>query len=281
MKIARVDNAGTIEYAARGEGGWIPLARHGIDPATSGALVAAFDEIASVLAASSFADEITPVRFLPPIANPVLSVAIGRNYLKHAAERGAEVPTAPMMFAKLSSSFSGASDDVVVNTELTSQVDYEVELVVLIGRKASRVSRETALEYVAGYLVGNDISARDCQKSDGQFDRAKAMDGFGPIGPWITTADEVADPQNLDVWLTVNGETRQSSNTDEMIFTVAHIIEYLSAGMTLHPGDVIWTGTPHGVAAGMDSPDAFLTDGDVVHTEIAGLGALTNKIRHL
>ncbi|MCU1403905.1 MAG: 5-oxopent-3-ene,2,5-tricarboxylate decarboxylase [Glaciihabitans sp.] len=281
MKIARVDNDGIIEYAAKGDAGWIPLSRHGIHPATSGALVEAFDEIAAVLALSTAADEITPARFLPPITNPVLSVAIGRNYLKHAAERGADVPTAPMMFAKLAGSFAGATDDVVVNTALTSQVDYEVELVVLIGTEASRVSRDTAMDHVAGYLVGNDMSARDCQKSDGQFDRAKAMDGFGPIGPWITTADEVADPQDLDLWLTVNGEERQSSNTNEMIFTVAHIIEYLSQGMTLHPGDVIWTGTPHGVAAGMGSPDAFLTDGDVVHAEIAGLGSLNNTIRSL
>ena len=279
MKIARVEYAGTIEYAARGEGGWIPLSRHGIHPSTSGELVALLGEIAAAVAISPPTDAIVPDRFLPPIANPVLSVAIGRNYLLHAAERGADVPTAPMMFAKLAGSFAGATDDVRVNRALTEQVDYEVELVVLIGREATRVSQETALDHVAGYLVGNDISARDCQKADGQFDRAKGMDGFGPIGPWITTADEVPDPQDLQLQLTVNGQQRQSATTGDMIFTVAHIIEYLSAGMTLHPGDIIWTGTPQGVAAGMGSPDAFLADGDVVRCEIAGLGALENTIR--
>lgn len=282
MKIARIDNAGTTEYAVAGTGGgWIPLGQHGISPRSSADLVDCLDQIKQVLAGSTSADEIKPTRFLSPIVNPLQSLAIGRNYRLHAKETGSSIPEQPMMFTKLAGSFTGAVDDVTVNPALTSKLDYEVELVVLIGKEASRVKRDDALQYVAGYLVGNDISARDCQKRDVQFDFAKGMSGFGPIGPWITTADEVPDAQNLTLSSSVNGEVRQSSNTSQMIFDVPFLIEYLSAGVTLHPGDVIWTGTPHGVAAGMGSDDAFLKSGDQVSCEIQQLGELNNRIHHL
>lgn len=279
MKIARIENAGTTEYAVEGRGGgWIPLGSRGIQPANSRELVEALEQISAVVGEASETDEISPERFLSPVVSPLNSLAIGRNYLLHAEETGSKVPDQPMMFSKLPGSFTGARDDIPVDPSLTDKLDYEVELVVLIGRTANHVSREDALKHVAGYLVGNDVSARDCQKRDGQYDRAKGMDGFGPLGPWITTAEDVPDPQNLALVSAVNGEVRQSSNTKHMIFDVAYLIEYLSAGITLHPGDVIWTGTPHGVALGMADDNAFLKPGDRIRCEIDQLGALDNPV---
>lgn len=279
MKIARIENAGTTEYAVEGRGGgWIPLGSRGIRPANSRELVEALEQISAVVGEASETEEISPERFLSPVVSPLNSLAIGRNYLLHAEETGSKVPDQPMMFSKLPGSFTGARDDIPVDPALTDKLDYEVELVVLIGRTANHVSREDALKHVAGYLVGNDVSARDCQKRDGQYDRAKGMDGFGPLGPWITTAEDVPDPQNLALVSSVNGDVRQSSNTRHMIFDVAYLIEYLSAGITLHPGDVIWTGTPHGVALGMADDNAFLKPGDRIRCEIDQLGALDNPV---
>ncbi|MFZ3453798.1 fumarylacetoacetate hydrolase family protein [Arthrobacter sp. 7Tela_A1] len=279
MKIARAEISGKEEYVVEGENGeWIRLSPHGITPQNSRELVECLDEIAAVRAGVTNAQEAVVERFLCPIVSPMNSLAIGRNYALHAQETGSEVPDQPMMFTKLIGSFTGANDVIPLDLQLTNKLDYEVELVVLIGRTASRVRREDALKHVAGYLVGNDVSARDCQQRDGQYDRAKGMDGFGPLGPWITTAEDVSDPQNLSLVSSVNGEVRQSSNTQHMIFDVAFLIEYLSAGITLHPGDVIWTGTPHGVALGMGDDNAFLNPGDRIKCEIDQLGALDNLI---
>lgn len=279
MKIARIEHSDTTDYVVEGRGGgWIPLSAHGIVPNNSRELVDYLEQIAAIRVEATADEEIRPDRFLCPIVSPINSLAIGRNYALHAKETGSEVPERPMMFTKLVGSFTGANDGIPLDQTLTDKLDYEVELVILIGRTASRVNRDDALKHVAGYLVGNDISARDCQKRDGQYDRAKGMDGFGPLGPWITTSEDVPNPQNLSLVSSVNGQVRQSSNTEHMIFDVSYLIEYLSAGITLHPGDVIWTGTPHGVALGMGDDSAFLKPGDRIRCEIEQLGVLDNHI---
>lgn len=223
------------------------------------------------------AAEVTPTGFLPPTGPLDKSIAIGKNYVAHVEETGSDIPTHPVVFSKFPSSFTGATGDIVVDSGVTSKVDYEVELVVVIGKEAREVSREDALSVVAGYTVGNDVSARDCQRRDGQFDYAKGMDSFGPIGPWITSADEVSDPGQLQIASAVNGETRQNADTSLMIFPVDVLIEHLSRVITLKPGDLIWTGTPAGVALGIGD-SAFLQDGDVVSCEIEGLGELANTV---
>jgi 2-keto-4-pentenoate hydratase/2-oxohepta-3-ene-1,7-dioic acid hydratase in catechol pathway len=164
-----------------------------------------------------------------------------------------------------------------MDPSLTEQGDYEAELAVIIGRRARRVSLADALDHVFGYAVANDVSARDWQFADPQFDRSKSFDTFLPVGPWITTADEVPDPQALGIRTWVNGELRQDSSTAEMVFGVAELIEFLSRGMTLEPGDVIVTGTPHGVGFAMDPP-RFLAPGDVVRCELDVLGTLENPV---
>jgi 5-carboxymethyl-2-hydroxymuconate isomerase len=200
------------------------------------------------------------------------------NYGDHIRETGATPPERPILFAKFPSAMTGPYDEVVVDPGLTEQGDYEVELGVVIGTESRRVPAAQALDHVFGYLVANDVSARDWQKLDGQLSRSKSMDTFLPIGPWVTTADEVTDPNDLAIRSTVNGEQRQDSTTAEMIFTVAELIEFCSRTMTLEPGDIILTGTPHGVGYAMDPP-RFLASGDVVRCEIEGLGYIENTVR--
>ena len=214
---------------------------------------------------------------LCPIVAPTKVIAIGLNYLDHIRETNAVRPKQPVVFAKFPNALAGPRDPVIVDSELTKEADYEIELAVVIGRACRSVSPVDALDYVFGYAIGNDLSPRDLQRTDAQLSWAKSVDGFCPIGPWITTADEVADPQALAVQSWVNGEPRQSSSTSEMLFPVAELLAHLSRTMTLMPGDVILTGTPHGVGFTM-SPPQFLKDGDVVRGEIAGLGYIENAI---
>lgn len=223
------------------------------------------------------APEVAPTELLPPVGALEKSIAIGKNYVAHVEETGSDIPSHPVAFSKYPSSFVGAAGDIVVDSGVTSTVDYEVELIVVIGREAKGISREDAASVIAGYTVGNDVSARDCQRRDGQFDYAKGMDTFGPIGPWITSADEIPDVSDLAISSSVNGETRQSASTSLMIFPIDVLIEHLSRVITLRPGDLIWTGTPAGVALGMEQP-AFLSDGDVVRCEVEGLGELRNTV---
>lgn len=197
---------------------------------------------------------------------------IGLNYAKHAAETGAEPPKEPIVFSKATSALSGPYDPVIIprNSEKT---DWEVELGVVIGRETLYVSEGDALDHVAGYCVINDMSERAFQiEMGGQWIKGKSAPTFGPTGPWLVTADEVPDPQNLPLSLKLNGETVQESNTDDMIFSVAEIVSYLSRFMALQPGDIIATGTPSGVGMGM-KPQRFLKPGDVMEPGIAGLGA--------
>jgi len=210
-------------------------------------------------------------RLGPCVAGTGKFICIGLNYSDHAAETGATVPPEPIIFMKATSAIVGP-DDTVLIPRGSEKTDWEVELAVIIGTRAKHVSMENALAHVAGYAVTNDVSERAFQtERSGQWTKGKSCDTFGPIGPWLVTRDEVADPQDLGMWLTVNGVTRQNGSTRTMVYGVAHLVSYLSQFMTLHPGDVISTGTPPGVAMGM-KPPAYLRDGDVVELGIAGLG---------
>lgn len=210
-----------------------------------------------------------------PIDNPQKIIAIGRNYAAHALEQGIKPPDHPVMFAKYPSAIIGPHDTIKWSDALTEQVDAEAELAVIIGKRARNVPREAALDYVAGYTICNDVSARDLQFSDKQYTRAKSLDTFCPLGPWIVTRDEIADPQNLTVRGLWNGTVMQEANTGEMSFGVAFLIEFISRAFTLLPGDIISTGTPHGVGIFRDPP-IFLKDGDTVTIEVEGIGSLTN-----
>ncbi|WP_192179315.1 fumarylacetoacetate hydrolase family protein [Mesorhizobium amorphae] len=198
-------------------------------------------------------------------------ICIGLNYSDHAAETGATVPPEPIIFMKASSAIVGPDDDVLIPRG-SVKTDWEVELGVVIGKTAKYVSEADALDYVAGYCVSHDVSERAFQaERQGQWTKGKSCDTFGPIGPWLVTKDEVADPQNIKMWLTVNGKTMQNGSTKTMVYGVAYLVSYLSQFMSLHPGDIISTGTPPGVGLGM-KPPVFLKAGDVVELGIEGLG---------
>ena len=204
-------------------------------------------------------------------------VAIGLNYSNHAKGANMAIPSEPVVFMKAPSSLCGPDDDVVTPKHST-KLDWEVEIGIVIGTKAQYVSRENALQYVAGYCVVNDISERNYQlERGGQWDKGKSFDTFGPVGPWLVTRDEVADPQSLDLWLDVNGERMQRGNTRTMIFDCATIVSYLSECMTLLPGDIITTGTPPGVGMGM-KPPRFLQSGDVMTLGIDKLGQQRQRV---
>ena len=206
-------------------------------------------------------------------------LCIGLNYSDHAAETGAAIPKHPILFFKANSAIVGAYDDVVMPRGST-HTDWEVELGVVIGKTAKYVSKEDALYHVAGYCIVNDVSERHFQTNlTGQWTKGKSCDTFGPTGPWLVTRDEVADPQNLSMSLDVNGKRMQTGSTATMIFSVAEIIEHLSGLMTLHPGDVITTGTPPGVALGMKPEPIFLKVGDVMDVKIEGLGQQKQKVK--
>ena len=215
------------------------------------------------------------IDFLPAVY-PSKIVAIGRNYVDHAIEGGAEPPKAPLIFNKLPNSLSAHNAPIVLS-KISSQVDYEAELAVVMGRKAMRVSEASALDHVFGYTLINDVSARDLQYGDGQWTRGKGLDTFAPLGPFITTRDEIADVQALKIEGRLNGEVMQSSNTAKMIFKVAYLISYISQGITLEPGDVIATGTPDGVGV-FRKPPVLLKAGDVYEVTVEKLGTLSNPV---
>jgi 2-keto-4-pentenoate hydratase/2-oxohepta-3-ene-1,7-dioic acid hydratase in catechol pathway len=218
------------------------------------------------------------VRLGPCVAGIGKFMCIGLNYSDHAAETGAAIPEHPILFMKATSAVVGPNDDVVLPRGSTHS-DWEVELGVVIGTAAKYVSEAEALDHVAGYCVINDVSERHFQtKLSGQWTKGKSCDTFGPIGPWLVTRDEVPDPQNLAMWLDVNGKRMQTGNTSTMIFTVAQIISHLSQLFTLHPGDVISTGTPPGVGMGM-KPPVYLKPGDVMELSIEGLGTQRQRVR--
>ena len=204
-------------------------------------------------------------------------ICVGLNYRDHAEETGAELPTAPLLFAKWPNTLIGPGEPIVIPPEAT-QVDYEAELGVVIGRRARRVPEAQALDAVRGYICVNDVSARDLQFADGQWTRGKSPDSFCPVGPRLVPREEVADPQALAIRCLVNGQVLQDSSTAQMVFSVAEIIAYVSRTITLEPGDLIATGTPAGVGVFRD-PKILLKDGDEVTVEVEGLGTLTNPVQ--
>ena len=210
------------------------------------------------------------------VPDPGKIICVGLNYRRHAAESGMEVPKTPILFSKYANSLAAHGDTVTI-PRVTQQADYEAELVVVIGKTGKNIPEANALEYVFGYCNANDLSARDLQMLTGQWMLGKTLDGFMPLGPYLVTADEVADANRLTVKAWLNGDLRQDSNTADMVFSVEEIVGYVSHYMTLMPGDVISTGTPEGVILGDDSP-VWLKDGDAVSVEIEGLGRLTNYL---
>ena len=219
----------------------------------------------------------TPGRIAPPWSGMGKFVCVGLNYSDHAAETGNPIPAEPVLFMKTTSALIGCNDPVVL-PQGSVKSDWEVELGVVIGSKARYVSEADALKHVAGYCVVNDLSEREYQlERSGTWDKGKGCDTFGPVGPWMVTADEVPDPQNLAMWLEVNGKRVQNGSTRTMVFTVAHLVSYISRFMTLYPGDLISTGTPPGVGLGM-KPPMFLKPGDDMRLSIAGLGEQRQRV---
>ena len=213
-----------------------------------------------------------PGRIAPPWSGVGKFLCVGLNYADHAAESGMAVPAEPVLFMKATSAVIGANDAVVMPQD-SKKSDWEVELGVVIGTTARYVSEADALSHVAGYCVVNDLSEREYQlERGGQWDKGKGCDTFGPIGPWLVTSDEVADPQNLGLWLEVNGKRVQDGNTQTMVFGVANLVSYISRFMTLYPGDIISTGTPPGVGMGQKPAAVYLNPGDTMRLGITGLG---------
>jgi 2-keto-4-pentenoate hydratase/2-oxohepta-3-ene-1,7-dioic acid hydratase in catechol pathway len=237
------------------------------------------DLVAFLAGAPVVEGERTPYRevtAVAPVPRPGKIVCVGLNYRDHAEETGKPVPTEPVLFAKFANSVVGDGATVEI-PPATAEVDWEAELGVVIGSTTRRVEPERALDHVAGYVVLNDLSARDLQRRGGQWTRGKAVDGFLPMGPYLVTADEVPDPQALGIRCSVNGETVQDSSTGQMVFGVAELVSTISQTMTLEPGDCIATGTPPGVGMAM-TPPRYLASGDVVTVEIDGLGTLTTTM---
>jgi 2-keto-4-pentenoate hydratase/2-oxohepta-3-ene-1,7-dioic acid hydratase in catechol pathway len=256
-----------------GDGPWTMARLLGDVPQCLARLRSAVDD-----GASRAARPIGTVRLLAPVARPGKIVAVGRNYGEHAAEEGTAPPQAPLLFAKLPSALVGDGATISWSAALSTEVDYEAELAVVIGRSARDVPVERALDHVLGYSCLNDVSARDLQARDGQWTRAKSLDGFCPMGPWVVTADEIPDPGSLRVRCRVNGEVRQDAQTAALVHGVAELVAYCSRSFTLEPGDIIATGTPGGVGAFRDPP-VFLGDGDLVEVEIDRIGTLRNRCR--
>jgi 5-carboxymethyl-2-hydroxymuconate isomerase len=264
MRLARVQSpTATAQLAVENGDGLLPLAAD-----MSGVLAGRIPEPAG--------DVITDAILMAPV-EPTKIVCIGLNYMDHIRECGLDVPQVPLVFAKFPSSLAGPTDPIRIPAGLTTRVDWEVELAVVIGRRARDVPRERALHHVFGYTVANDVSARDIQFADGQWVRGKSLDTFCPVGPVVVTADEVEDPQALRLTTRVNGELVQDATTDLMVFDVATLISFCSRSFTLEPGDLLLTGTPWGCGEFME-PKRSLSAGDVVECAIEGIGALRNPV---
>ncbi len=220
---------------------------------------------------------VSQARLVAPLSRCEKIMCIGKNYADHCRELNSPLPDHPVLFAKYRNALAGPGEEIEMPS-VSSQIDYEAELAVVIGRLAKNVSSEEAISFVFGYTCANDLTMRDAQAQDGQWTRAKSPDSFCPVGPVIVTADEIPDPQNLAISLALNGKTMQESNTSQMVFGVADLVSYLSRTMTLVPGDLILTGTPPGVGMGR-KPQVFLKTGDRVCVEIQGLGRLENTMK--
>lgn len=276
MRIGRMLVDGRVEFVVGAGEGWLPLSAVGLSYADTPELIADIENVRERVRDAQ-ADPLPAGTddLRCPVVRPSKMLAIGLNYADHARETGSKLPERPLVFAKFPNSLNDPFGEVEIGERVTAKADYEVELAVIIGARARQVSEADAYRHVFGYAVANDVSARDWQRADIQFSRSKSADTFCPIGPWITTADEVADPAALWIRSRVNGEPRQDSTTSQMIFGIPHLIAYLSATITLEPGDVILTGTPAGVGLGA-KPPTFLQPGDVVECEVEGLGMIRN-----
>lgn len=233
----------------------------------------------ALAAGGSFVVSESDVTYGPCVTHPNKIICVGLNYRKHAEETNAPIPQYPILFNKFNNTLTGNGHDVELPVKVSSKVDYEAELVIVIGKKAKYVSKDQALDHVFGYCCVNDLSARDLQLRTHQWLLGKSCDGFSPLGPYLVTADEVGNPNDLSIRCIVNGEVRQNSNTSDMIFHCDEIVSYISQHMTLEPGDIILTGTPEGVVLGYpEDKQVYLKDGDVVTIEIEKLGSLTNRM---
>ncbi len=219
------------------------------------------------------------VKVEAPVRNPGKIICVGHNYREHILEMGRELPTHPVVFAKFANTILGPEDDIPLYP-ISEQLDYEAEFAFVIGKRARNVSEEEALDYVAGYTIANDVTYRDIQRRTLQWLQGKTVDGSLPMGPHLVTADELQNPSGLEVTLRVNGEVRQNSNTENLVFDVKKLVSFLSGLMTLEPGDVVLTGTPGGVGTAMNPPQ-YLKDGDVVTIEIDKIGVLENKVKKI
>ena len=271
MKLMRVGAPGAEKPAILAADGTIrDLSAHVAD--IGGAAIGP-EGLARIAAIDTASLPVVPAdtRIGPCVAGTGKFICIGLNYSDHAAETGATVPPEPIIFMKATSAIVGPNDNVLIPRG-SEKTDWEVELAVIIGKTAKYVSEDEALDYVAGYAVSDDVSERAFQtERSGQWTKGKSCDTFGPIGPWLVTKDEIADPQNLGMWLTVNSQMMQNGSTKTMVYGVKYLVSYLSQFMSLHPGDVISTGTPPGVGMGL-KPPRYLKDGDVVELGIEGLG---------
>src|SRR5882757_6113812 len=269
MRIARIAAADRVMTCVAVEAGWLPVHALGLDEDPT-ALLAEPEALRKALEsygpAKRAADVVDGLAQLP-LGTTGKILAVGLNYHDHVREIGAEVPSSPLLFGKFPSSLTGPYDPIEIDSAITTQVDYEVELGVVVGCRRRDIPLDDALAHVGGYVTVNDVSARDIQFSETQWIRSKSFDGFCPVGPWIATPDEIDDCQALALTTQVEGVTRQSSTTAEMIFTVAELVSRLSAGTTLEPGDLILTGTPPGVAMSMPDPQ-WIQPGNVVRCEI-------------
>lgn len=278
MKLLRIGPKGHEKPALLDEAGQVRDLSPFIDDLTANSLSPSrLREIAALPR-----DRMPVIRDVPRVGTPYSGVrkfiAIGLNYRDHAAESNLPIPSEPVVFMKATSSITGPNDDVMLPKD-SVKTDWEVELGIVIGTTARYVPEDKALDYVAGYCIVHDVSEREFQlERGGTWDKGKGCDTFGPFGPYLVTRDEVPDPQNLEMWLTVNGERKQSGNTRTMIFTVAHLVSYVSRFMTLEPGDLITTGTPPGVGMGQKPTPQFLKAGDVVELGIGGLGSQKQRI---
>ena len=278
MKLVRYGNIGEEKPGLLDDSGVLrDLSGEVADIAGDALSDEALDRLRALDAASLPAVEGNP-RLGPCVGQIGKFMCIGLNYTDHAEETGNPIPEHPILFMKANSAIVGPNDNVMIPRGSTHS-DWEVELGVVIGKAAKYVSEEDALDYVAGYCVCNDVSERQFQLHlTGQWTKGKSCDTFGPTGPWLVTRDEVPDPQNLDMWLDVNGKRMQTGNTKTMIFTVAQIVSHLSQMFTLHPGDVISTGTPPGVGMGMKPEPVYLKSGDVMEVWIEGLGTQRQEV---
>lgn len=276
MKFAQVilDSAPAIVTQLKGSDEWRPIdfARDMFDVMSSSPTeVEAAYQRAKPIA-------IDNLRFRAPISRPGKIIAIGQNYMDHIKEQNATPPKAPLIFAKLTSSINHPGGIIEWDPALTAAVDFEAELAVVIGETARNVEPDESFDHIFGYTCANDVTARDLQRGDGQWTRGKGLDTFCPLGPWIVTADEIPNPQKLHVRCEVNGKRMQNGTTADMIFDIKTLISYVSKAFTLHPGDIILTGTPNGVGFYRD-PQVNLHDGDTIVVEVEKIGKLENTCR--